>query len=84
MAYTLIRDTVSRDTVEALEQLLEAARQGQVIGLAFGAMLKERRYLVNCAGEACGDPTTARGIIHALDDELAAMINAAADSDTTL
>lgn len=84
MAYTLVRDTVSRDTVEALEQLLEAAREGQIVGLAFGAMLRRKRYLVNCAGEACRDPTTARGMICALDDELSVLVQSRADSNTTL
>lgn len=84
MAYTLVRDTVSNDTVEALEQLLEAARAGLIIGLAFGAMLKRKRYLVNCAGEACRDPTTARGMVCALDDELAVLVQSRAESNTTM
>lgn len=84
MAYVLVRDTVSTDTVEALEQLLTAAREGQIVGLVFGAMLRRRRYLVNCAGEACRDPTAARGIICALDDELSALVQSKAESDTTL
>lgn len=84
MAYTLMRDTISKDTVEALEQLLEAARAGLIVGLAFGAMLKRKRYLVNCAGEACRDPTTARGMVCALDDELREMVHSRAESNTTL
>lgn len=84
MPYTLVRDTISTDTVEALEQLLQAAREGQIVGVAFGAMLKRRRYLVNCAGEACRDPTAARGMIAALDDELGALVQSRAESDTTI
>ena len=53
----------------------------RVVGVAFGAMLRQRRYLVNCAGEACRDPTTARGILAALDDELSQMVQGAADPD---
>lgn len=78
--YHLVRDTVSRDTVEALELLLADARKGRVVGIAFGAMLRQRRYLVNCAGDACRDPTTTRGILAALDDELSQMVQGAADA----
>lgn len=80
----LVRDHVSRDTVECLEQLLEAARAGHVVGLVFGAMLKRKRYMVNIAGEAFRDPTYARGVTGAIDDELRQIIQTKADADTTL
>lgn len=73
--HTLVRDHVSRDTVEALEQMLAKASSGQIIGIAFVAMLKRRRYLVNVAGEAFRDPTYARGAVCALDDELKGLVN---------
>lgn len=68
--FILMPDTISTDTVECLEQLLDAARRGQVIGLAFAAMLKRRHYIVNTAGEAHRNPTFARGMVSALDDQL--------------
>ena len=68
--YHLVPDTISKDTVKCLEQLLRAARQGQVIGLAYAAMLKRREYIVNSAGEAHRNPTFARGMVSALDDQL--------------
>ena len=68
--FTLVPDTLSTNTVEALTQLLELARRGELIGIAFAGMFKQRRYFVNTAGEAHRNPTFARGMIAALDDEL--------------
>jgi hypothetical protein len=68
--FSLISDTVSTDTVECLQLLLQRARKGEVIGLAFCAMLKQRAYIVNTAGAAHESPTFARGMVAALSDEL--------------
>jgi hypothetical protein len=69
--FVLVPDEVSTDTVEALELLLREARRGQVIGIAFAAMLKRRAFIVNTAGEAHRNPTFSRGMVAALDDQLA-------------
>lgn len=68
--FTLIPDTVSTDTVECLKLLLRRARRGEVIGLAYCAVLKQRNYIVNTAGVAYQSPTFARGMVAALDDQL--------------
>lgn len=68
--FRLVGDVISTDTIECLEQLLREARRGQVIGLAYAAMLKRREYIVNTAGEAHRNPTFARGMVAALDDQL--------------
>lgn len=73
--FTLIADNVSNDTVECLELLLRRARRGEVIGLAFCAMLKQRAYIVNTAGVAHESPTFARGMVAALDDSLSNRIH---------
>lgn len=73
--YRLAPDALSHDTVDALEQLLDEARRGHVIGVAFAAMYKQRRYITNTAGEAHRNPTFARGMIASLDDELSAMVH---------
>lgn len=83
MAYTLIREAVSHDTVEALEQLLEAARGGDIVGMAFAIALRERRFITDATGTCYADPTRARGLVATLDDELSQMIRTRAD-DTTL
>ena len=68
--FHLVPDTISKDTVECLEQLLAEARKGRVIGLAYAAMMKRREYIVNTAGEAHRNPTFARGMLASLDDQL--------------
>lgn len=74
----LVPDTISNDTVECLEQLLEHAKRGQIIGVGFVAMLKPTRnlsgYIANTAGEAHYSPTFTRGMLSALDDKLALRI----------
>ncbi|WKB52293.1 hypothetical protein [Eleftheria terrae] len=74
--FTLVRDLHSHDTVKALEQLLEEARQGKVIGIAFAAMCRRRRFFVSAAGEAHRNPTFARGMVAALDDSLSQLLHA--------
>jgi hypothetical protein len=73
--FTLVADTVSTDTVECLQLLLKRARRGEVIGIAFCAMLKQRAYIVNTAGVAHESPTFARGMVAALDDSLSNRIH---------
>ena len=72
----LVPDIVSHDTVEALEHLLKRAKAGELTGIAFAAILKRRRYIVNTAGAAFQYPTFSRGMLRALDDELARRVNA--------
>jgi hypothetical protein len=73
--FRLIPDAVSTDTVECLELLLSKARRGEVIGLAYGAMLRKRAYVVNTAGEAHRNPTFSRGMVAALDDQLSRRVH---------
>ncbi len=68
--FSLIPGTISTDTVDCLDELLTMARAGEVIGVAYVAMLKRRKYIVNTAGEAHRNPTFTRGMIQALNDEL--------------
>jgi hypothetical protein len=64
------------DTVECLERLLEAARSGQIIGIAFVAMLQRREYLAEAVGEAARNPTFARGMVGALEDRISYLMRA--------
>lgn len=84
MPTSLARDTISRDLSEAGHQINEAIQAGHVAGIVFGMALKGRRYIVNVAGSLVRDPTLARGITAALDDELARLVQGKVDSDTTL
>lgn len=77
--FFFVPDTVSHDTVEALETLLDHARRGEVIGIAYAVMLRRRGYIANSAGEAYRNPTFARGMVAALDDQLAGRIRGGHD-----
>lgn len=77
--FVLVPDEVSNDTVQALETLLSNARRGEIIGIAFVAMLKGRTYIVNTAGEAHRNPTFSRGMVAALDDRLSLRIRGGND-----
>jgi hypothetical protein len=68
--FALAPDSISHDTVEALQTLLKDAQRGEIIGVAFAVMYKGRDYIVNTAGEAHRSPTFARGMVQALDDHL--------------
>lgn len=71
--FRLVPDALSHDTVELLEQLLDEARRGRILGLAFVAMYKRREFIANTAGEAYRNPVFARGMVAALDDHLGDM-----------
>ena len=73
--FTLIPDTVSTDTVECLRVLLARAKRGEVVGLAYCAVLKQRTYIVNTAGTAHESPTFTRGMVAALEDSLSNRIH---------
>lgn len=72
--FILVPDTISNDTVQCLEQLLKAARAGELIGLVYAGMLKKRGYIVNSAGEAHRNPTFSRGMLASLDDQLSTRV----------
>lgn len=69
--FSIARDPVSHDTVEALEFLLHEARRGELIGIAYGAIMKRRACLVDTAGEAHRNPLFALGVVCMLSDDIA-------------
>ncbi|MCD6674881.1 MAG: hypothetical protein LT106_18765 [Burkholderiaceae bacterium] len=68
--FRLVPAEVSHETVEALGQLLDQARRGEIIGIAYAVMCKGRDYFVDAAGEAHRSPTFARGMVSELNDAL--------------
>ena len=70
----LLPDKISHDLIEALEELLAGAKAGQIVGLAFTAVLKRQRYIANIAGTCVRNLTHARGMLCALSDELGQMV----------
>lgn len=67
----LIPDDISPEIVDALGQLLDEAKAGEIVGLGFVAVYKRREYIVNVTGELRRNPTLARGMVASLDDYLA-------------
>lgn len=61
---------MSHDTIECLEALLADARQGQILGLAFGALYIGKRYIVHTVGECHLNRTFTRGMVRDLDQLL--------------
>jgi len=68
--FRLVHDSLSFDTVECLQELLNLAESGDLIGLAYVAMFKGRTYVVDATGEVRRSPTFARGMVSDLHDEL--------------
>ncbi len=73
--YHLVADSLSDDTVECLATLLDDAKRGRVLGIAFAAILSRREFITNTAGECSRNPVFARGLVAALDDELRDMVH---------
>lgn len=82
----LVHDDISRDLSAAMRRIAEMTDQKIVIGAVFGLALRGsgRRYHVNVAGSLARDPTFARGVVAALDDELRDMVRDSAEAATTM
>jgi hypothetical protein len=66
----LVPDNLSHETIECTGQLHEFSRRGEVLGVAFVAIIKGRRFIRNAAGECIRDPSRTRGLVAYLDDFL--------------
>jgi hypothetical protein len=71
--YRLISDQLSQDTIECLEKLLNEARSGRLIGIAFAGILKHQKYIHHSCGEVNRQRVLTRGILRELDDNLGQM-----------
>lgn len=69
--FNLVPHEGSADTIECLKALLQRAERGEIVGVAYCAMLRKKTFTVNATGEAHRSPTFARGMVAALDDYLA-------------
>ena len=77
-----VSNYVSDETVETLEYLLGRARAGEVVGIAYCAMFRRRRYSVDLVGEARNDSTFTRGMVAALDEEASEQVAEDAGPET--
>lgn len=80
----LQNDGVSSDTLSLLETLVAGVRSGAVVGVVVGVVLRRRRYMVHVCGDALRDPTYARGVTAAIDDELRELIHEHAQRSSSL
>lgn len=64
--FKLAEDSISHETVAALETLLDKAKKGDIIGIAFAVMNKQRTYNTNTAGELHRNLTFAIGTLMVL------------------
>jgi hypothetical protein len=83
MPHQLVQSHISHDCVEACNDLLTAAKAGDVIGFGIVALLRRRRFIVDVCGEAARDPVLARGALRDLDDLLRDIAHAQRDNPTT-
>jgi hypothetical protein len=61
--FAFVDESISHDTIQTLEELLEKAKNGAIIGLAYVVMNKKRSYNVDSAGELHRNPTYALGTV---------------------
>ncbi len=82
--YQLVADQVSKEVVAGLEEIAQLVPDGTLTGFVFGGLLKGRKYFISCTGTAFADPTVARGVVAAIDDELSLMVHTRVDRSTTI
>lgn len=69
----LVEPKICKDTIEALEEALQKARRGELVGIALIAMHSKDLYYVDIAGLMKRCPTLGRGMTRTLDDRLASL-----------
>lgn len=61
--FAFVDESISHETIRTLELLLEKAKRGDIIGLAYAVMNKKRTYNTDSAGELHRNPTYALGTV---------------------
>lgn len=69
-SFHVIEPFVSRDTIQALEELLEDARAGHCVGVAFAAMYRRNRMVLDTAGECTSKPVHTVGMLNILTNRI--------------
>lgn len=69
----LVTDSLSHDTVEAMQALLDDAKAGKLVGAAIVGMYKRGEYIVNAAGMCREQPSLTIGPATMLIDQLIMM-----------
>lgn len=74
----------SKDTLQCARRLVAAAQDGEAVGAVIGILYRRQRYSVVVCGSAHDNPTWARGVTRAIDDELYELIHERGVKDTTI
>ena len=61
--FAFVDESLSHDTILALEVLLEKAKRGDIIGMAYAVMNRKRSYNVDSTGEMYRNATYALGTV---------------------
>lgn len=75
MPVTSIDEYSSRDTVEALRDLLERAERGQLKGFAFAIKTSLRRHRIGFTGHYWDDPVETLGCVTRMEYKLNQLIS---------
>lgn len=79
-----ISGSQSQHTIACATHFAEGALSGEVVGAAIALLYRRRKYTVAICGEAHRDPTWARGVVAALEDELRELVHERSAKDTTI
>jgi hypothetical protein len=74
-ALRLVKPSANQETVEHLETMLAAAKNGEITGLAYVITLPGMRFITNMTGICFDHPTFARGAVAFLNDQLAGLVH---------
>lgn len=78
--FQFIGPSPSGETIEALEELLQRARDGDLIGLSYTAILRGKNWTYGTTGEATRSPAFVIGLLHVQTTELAHRITGGFES----
>lgn len=70
----LVQPQTDKATVEAVEKLLEQAKQGTVVGFAYVAMRQGGKYSGDVVGRARQFPIYALGLVRTLENLIVKLI----------
>ncbi|MBA3622900.1 MAG: hypothetical protein H0W48_00220 [Methylibium sp.] len=75
MTHKLVQLGLPPDIAAAHAEIGQWIDDGHVTGYGAIILLKRRRYIVDCWGDVCNDPTLGRGCLATLDDCLREMLH---------
>lgn len=77
----LIKSEANQKTISTLEEMLIAAKAGEITGMAFVVTLPGMRFISNATGYCADNPSFARGAVMFLSDQLGGLAHEAHELD---